>query len=609
MPSREADSLSTKQSTVVEAFASGVSDSISSPITGAAELFGGPRKNIRQHDEANSTAHTAGEMLGSALVFVATTAAVRRFLPGAGKLAPVLAGGALGGMMETPNNTLGERLQQAALGAGTVSVLEFAPGGLARLGLKNSLMQIGASGAGAGMLHAQGDSFLRTGEAASLSDTLMAGSTWAGTGLAFTGAGKLLSLRGGTTRDTADIDARKAAAQLRAQEKYGSHFTDLPGLPVGMIPKPNSTINLATNSELAQTYRTVNESIGRAEVLAYNNGGLEGRFGTVFSVTNDGKLLTANHVVKGSIDTTVYDSQMRPHAATVVSANEAMDIALLQLKDTHSFTAFKPLALGTGTTDGVHAAFGHPNGWRELFVAPGTPELSARPNITQKYQMTGVEGMSGSPIVADGAVQAVYIQGGRANMFEVNGTPIKHAQRLLEQAGHEAPAMNDSFFHKPKLNLQLIRSFKIHDSGAATANLEKLFGKNFATERPAEFFHSKVKTVDTESGALTMKMQYEPVDRKIVISPIAIEGKPIPEDMTWAHSRLNINKARLELRMDADGKPLTMVSYDDPILTLQQGFNYRGENNYLATLKQYNIPRWMQLLPPQFRFERLARRS
>jgi hypothetical protein len=616
MPSREADSSHEKQSTMVEQFASGLADSVSAPITGAAELFGGPRKSATAtNSDNNSTAHSAGEMLGSALVFMATTAAIKRFLPGAGRLTPVLAGATLGGLTETPNNSIAERLTGAAVGAGTVSLLEFAPAGLNRLGVKSSLGQVGLSGAAAGMFHTQADSLLRTGQTASLADTLMAGGTWAGTGLAFTAGGRFLGSKN-TNPETSPLST-DAAGRQRATLEYNSHFTDLPGLQVGMPAKPTSTINVAANSELAQMYNSAKPSIGRAEVLAYGQqGGIEGRFGTVFSVSNDGKLVTANHVVEGAVDTTVFDSNMRAHEATVVAQNPSADVAVLQLKHSESFKAFPPLPISDAAASAnFAAAFGHPNGWRELYVAPGAPTKSFQPNFKQHYQMYGVEGLSGAPIVADGAVQAVFIQGGRSNPFDVTGTPIKHAEYLLEKIA-QTPAANDASFvgppMRPALNLRLIRTFNIHDTAAATANLEKMFGSNFGTERPAEYFHAKVKTVPlpgTESGALTMKMQYLPTEQQVVISPIALDGKPIPQDFKWPGSKLNVSSSKLEVRLSPDGKPLSMVSYDDPSLTLQQGFNYRGTSadNYLATLQQRNIPKWMQLLPQHLRFERLAR--
>jgi S1-C subfamily serine protease len=612
MPRPEADSSRDKHSTVVDQFASGLADSVSAPITGAAELFGGPRQIPAQAPglrnsgtgDSTSTAHSAGEMLGSALVFVATTAAIRRFLPGAGRLTPVFAGAALGGLTETPNNSIAERLTGAALGAGTVSLLEFAPAGLNKIGLKSTLGQIGVSGAAAGIFHAQADSLFKTGHTASLADTVMSGATWAGTGMAFSAGGKLLAPR----------QLTNAEAQQKATVEYNSHYTELPGLQVGMPAKPESTINVAAGSELAQTYNIAKQSVGRAEVLAYGpQGGLEGRFGTVFSVSNDGKLVTANHVVDGAVDTTVFDSNMRAHQATVVSQNKSADLAVLQLKDPASFKAFPPLPLGTGSTEGsVYAAYGHPNGWRELYVAPGQPMTSPRPNMSQHYQMHGVEGLSGAPIVADGAVQAVFIQGARSNRFDAIGTPIKHAEYLIDKITQQ-PAANDAIFAgKPQLNLQMIRSFMIGDSSAATANLERMFGSKFTSERPAEFFHAKVKTVPmpgTESGDLTMKMQYLPAEQQVVIRPIAVDGKPIPQDLKWPGSKLNIASSRLEVRLSPEGKPLSMVSYDDPVLTLQQGFNYRGTaaENYLAGLQQTKIPKWMQLLPPHLRFERLTR--
>lgn len=550
-------------------------------------------------------------MLGGAVVFIATTATVKRLLPGVGRLAPITAGGVLGGLSETPNGTLGERLTNAALGAGTVSLLEFAPVGLSKLGMQNKLGQVALSNASAGMLHVQGDSFMRTGHAASLQDTMLAGATWTGTGMAFHSGGKLFE----TLASSRKANTPAANAEL----DYRSQFIEVPGLKVGEKASPTSKIEVAAQSDLAKTYGQVMPSIGRAEVLAYNSqGGMEGRFGTVFSLDGKGRLATANHVSTGAVDVTVYDSNMRPHKASVVIANEAADVAVLQLKDPNSFKAFPPLRLDTesGAMNGQSVTtFGHPNGWRPLFASPGVETTSPRPFLQLRYQMHGVEGLSGAPVVTDNGVKAVFVQGSRSSPYESFATPIKHVETLLQRADRiQTPAANDAHFDytnapKPQLNLQLIRTFDIHDKGAATANLEKLFGQNFTAERPAEFFHSKVKTVDlpgTESGALTMSMQYQPSESRVVISPIAIDKQPIRPGEMWSGSKLSMDRARLEVHLGKDGTPLRMVSYDDPHNVLQQGFNYRSEGNYLATLEQRRMPSWMRLLPPALRFERLA---
>lgn len=598
-----------QQPTTVDSFASGLRDSISSPFNGGAELLGGPRSTRAAGNEDHSAARGAGEMLGSALVFIATTAAVNRFLPGAGRFAPIVAGGVLGGLSETPNGTLAERLTNAAIGAGTVSLLEFAPVGLSKLGVQNKLGQLAVSNAGAGMFHAQADSFMKTGHAAGLSETMLAAATWTGTGLGFAGVGRF---KFAGNRQTEVITPSAA-------ENQSARFVEIPGLKLGEPASPTSKIEVPSQSELAKMYELVKPSIGRAEVLAYNpSGGMEGRFGTVFSLDTRGRLVTADHVTSGAVDVTVFDSNMRPHKASVLAANETADVAVLQLKDPKSFAAFPPLIVDNTHTaaSGTSAStFGHPNGWRSLFASPGVEANSPRPGTQLRFQMHNAEGLSGAPIITDQGVKAVFVQGARSSAFDTYGTPIKHAQQLLEQADRiQAPAANDSQFagvnaRPPKLDLQLIQSFNIQDKAAASANLEKLFGANFSTELPPQFFHSKVKTVPlpgTESGALTMSMQYIPVENRVVISPIAIDKQAIPSGAKWPGSKLSMDHSRLEVHLSPDGTPVRMLSFDDPTGVLQQGFNYRGENNYLATLQQRTMSKWMQLLPARLRFERLA---
>jgi hypothetical protein len=607
---------SSKQ-TIADAFASGLTESISAPLSGAAELLGGPKREPKAHQAsdsgANNTANQAGHMLGSALLFVATTAGVRRLFPGAGKLAPISAGGILGGVAETESGTLTERLQNAAIGAGTVSMLEFAPLGLSRLGIRGQYGQTAISGGLAGTFHVQADSLLKHGQTASLADTVMSGGLWAGTGVAFTAGGKLLSNRRGEQQTRTPLTQEELlAGRQRAQAELDRHFTQLPGLEVGRTATANNRITVGATSEMAKMYNAARESIGRAEVLAYTPHGLEGRFGTVFSISKDGRLMTANHVVKDAVDITIFDRNMRTHRARVISGSDGTDLAVIQLVDKASYGAFKPLPLGSGSAEGIHSAFGHPNGWRDLFAAPGRPKNSpfARA-IEQRYEMQAIEGFSGAPIIADGAVQAVYVQGARSNHLEAIGRPIKYGENLLSTLKIE-PAANAPHYAlpRPKLDLRLIRTFNVGDQNAGLANLEKLFGKGFGQDRPQDFFHSKVKTVQmpgTTSGDLTMKMQFLPAEQQIVIRPIALDGKPISSEMTWPNSQLRVASSKLEVRLGPDGKPHTMVSYDDPALILQKGFDYRGENNYLTTLQQRTVPKWMQLLPPHLRFERLMR--
>jgi hypothetical protein len=223
--------------------------------------------------------------------------------------------------------------------------------------------------------------------------------------------------------------------------------------------------------------------------------------------------------------------------------------------------------------------------------------------------------LSGAPVVTDSGVKAVFVQGARSSSFESYAAPIKHAERLLETADRmQTPAANDSLFSPAEpgsrnLNLQLIQSFNINDKPAATANLEKLFGANFTAEQPAEFFHSKVKTVPlpgTESSTLTMSMQYVPYESRVVISPIAIDKQPIQPGQNWPGSKLPMDRSRLELYLATDGTPIRMLSFDDPGRVLQQGFNYRSEGNYLASVQPGAMPKWMQLLPARLRFHRLA---
>ncbi len=604
---------------IIDAFASGLKEAVAQPFNGASELLGGPKSHQEplNLEGASKFSHDFGTMLGSAAMFVSVTKFTRRLFPGAGKLAPISAGAGLGFLAPTEDGNLAERFQHAAIGAGTATFLELGPSALTRVGIRGSLVQNTISGGAAGGFHTQADSISRHGELASLSDTMLGAGTWAGTGLTFTAAGRIFSRRG----ESAVVAGKGQDAPPSPSGSTKSNgLIELPGLELGVPIKHGGMLSVAPGSEIAKMYAGAQGSIGRAEVLAVSaTGATEGRLGTVFSVSKDGRMLTANHVVEKALDVTIFDHAQKPHGARVVASNPQLDIAVLQLKDPASFAAFEPLPLATGGAGlranpanvMTHTAFGHPNGWRELHATRGTPINNFRHSVTTRFLMPGQEGLSGAPMIADGAVQSILIQGARTNGAEVIGTPIHHGIKLLEGLPKEA-TVSGALSASPKLDLQLIRSFKIGDQSAAAANLDKLFGPNFTTtELPPSFFHARVKTVPLKgageaSDALTMKMQYNPAEQQLSVQPIAFNGKPIGE-VTWPNSTVRIDSAKIVVKFDATGKPEAMVSHNDPGGVLQQGFNYRGENNYLADLKPAKPRDWMDLFPPALRFRRTAK--
>ncbi len=604
---------------IFDAFASGLKESVAQPFNGASELFGGPRsyRASQDLDGVSKAAHDAGAMLGSAAVFLSLTAVTRRLCPGAGKFAPISAGAGLGFLAPSQQNSFGERLQHAAIGAGTASFLELGPSALTRMGVRGALLQNTISGGVAGVFHTQAESISRSGQPASLSETVLGAGTWAGTGLAFSAGGKFFSARGESTGQPGKTNETGGGKPLPCNSPEllpSSGLIDLPALEVGAPARHDGTITVTAGSSLATMYEASRGSIGRAEVLAVSTTGVtEGRLGTVFSVSREGQFVTANHVVDRALDITIFDRAHNPHRARVVASNRPLDIAVLQLKDPASFGAFEPVTIGGGTApnaNGTQIAFGHPNGWRDLYASAGTPRTSVRPDATARFAMHGSEGLSGAPILADGAVQSILIQGGRANASEVMATPVQHAVKLLEGLPSEATVTGASAT-KPKLDLVLIRTFKIGDQPKAAANLDKLFGPNFTTELPPSFFHSRVKIVPLKGSgeaadALMMKMQYNPAEQQVIVQPIAVNGNPIGE-VNWPNSRVPIDSAKIVVKLDAAGKPTLMESHNDPGGILQQGFNYRGENNYLADLKPSQPRDWMDLLPAALRFRRLAK--
>ena len=198
--------------------------------------------------------------------------------------------------------------------------------------------------------------------------------------------------------------------------------------------------------------------------------------------------------------------------------------------------------------------------------------------------MHGTEGNSGSPIVnlTDGTVAGVFKSASRSSNFDTYGTPAPHLVRLMDRPVEPEASVEASAVHTET-------NYTIDNPAAAMTNLNSLFGSDFLTDRPADFFHSKVKSlpIQLEDGEhkLTMKMQLLPADGAVVVNPIALDGQPLSSDVHWPGSNIPVQSAQLSVSLDNEGMPVQMTAYNDPDATLPKAFNYRGDNNYLANLK------------------------
>jgi polyhydroxybutyrate depolymerase len=107
-------------------FASGVWNGVKMPVDGARQLVGQDVNPYYSH----SVPENAGMLVGQALAFIGTAALASK-IPGAGRLAPVLAGGTLGFLAPTQGDQdVGTRLMRAGIAAGTVGIYSYGLGAL-----------------------------------------------------------------------------------------------------------------------------------------------------------------------------------------------------------------------------------------------------------------------------------------------------------------------------------------------------------------------------------------------------------------------------------------------------------------------------------------------
>jgi len=177
-------------------FGSGVAHKLIAPFKGTSQLINGKTDSAQELAEqakhGQSKAYIAGEFVGSATVFIAATALIKR-APGVGSFAPVAAGGLIGAV-EPLKQGEGDkdRIGHAVSGAAAIAVFEYGPKMLVKSGLLASEKGISAaltSGVIGGVITEQANSIIQTGQAASLERTAMAAAGFGLTNAAFHGVG------------------------------------------------------------------------------------------------------------------------------------------------------------------------------------------------------------------------------------------------------------------------------------------------------------------------------------------------------------------------------------------------------------------------------------
>lgn len=340
-------------------------------------------------------------------------------------------------------------------------------------------------------------------------------------------------------------------------------------------------------SPLAQTFESASQSLGKIEVVSVKGETVQARTATAVSL-GEGKLVTNHHVVENASDITIFDPLGRPHKAHAVVLDRTSDLAIVQLKDRNSFSAF--LDARFKNRDGYKApeettvvAIGHFDSSNKLTASPGViPHDMRQTPLDLAFNGSVMNGNSGGALFAmDGTVIGI-VKSGFPNGKGI-ASPSWQIDRVARSGEKVAPP-------KPlSKSIQEVTTFSVDNVVAAKANVAKLFDTAMEGVKPPEFFHSKIKRVElqvpgSKARQLVLQTQISPSSREIHVQPISFGGEPISPTVMWPGTSVPMGTSRLTLRFEPGLGKAEMHSVNDPLGILPNGFNYRSEGNYLASL-------------------------
>ncbi len=342
-----------------------------------------------------------------------------------------------------------------------------------------------------------------------------------------------------------------------------------------------------TESPLAQIFETGVHTVGKVEVLSVRGDLIQARTASAVSL-GEGKLVTNYHVVENASEITIFDGLGRPHKAHTVKIDPTPDLAILQLRDRSSFDAFAEARFANRDKyrapeqTGV-VAVGHFDSHNNLTVSPGVIPHDSRQTALDLYFHGSVKnGNSGGALTNLAGDVIGIVKSGFDNGRGI-ASPSWQIDRVLKSGEVvQGPASRSDAVHTAT-------TYSVENVAAARGNVEKLFGTALDGIKPPEFFHSKVKRVEVKvpgstSKELVLQTQISPTSREVVVEPISWGGKPIAADQTWPGTLVPMSSARLNLRFEPGLGKAQMETVNDPLHLLANGFNYRSEGNYLASL-------------------------
>lgn len=192
------------------------------------------------------------------------------------------------------------------------------------------------------------------------------------------------------------------------------------------------------DGNLARLYARAQKNAVHLEVMKASGENWLRKEGTGFFVNGNGEIATAYHVVRGGEKINVYSSINRgaPLAAEVTYADEAADLALLQLRTSQNAILSKIRTFGARPAEQALiegeqvVGFGFPNGASALHAMPGNfslvkevqlgPVSSMRGEVLRSFMMAN-PGSSGSAIVdRNGKLLSMIVQQNAADMTSLS---------------------------------------------------------------------------------------------------------------------------------------------------------------------------------------------
>ncbi len=333
-------------------------------------------------------------------------------------------------------------------------------------------------------------------------------------------------------------------------------------------------ITVHKRSPIARLYEKSKDSVGKVEqIRPSSEGDYSYSSGTAFSVDKSGRMITALHVVDGSLDVVVVDRKGRPHTASMIDFDRESDLALLRLDDKRSLKAFKPVRLSR--TDDLPApdnsvAIGHPEQSNALHVSPGWSD-----NVVaqaQKANRTAVpmhvrSGNSGGPLFdLDGSVKAVTVQGAW-NPFHTYAltAPASKVSALLERNPEPESNWFARLTGRNRRATDLSETISSSQEGPIGKDtVTKLLGRDPSQALSDKGSHVKFTRVDYGDGNdILFRSAFDAERREIEVRPVAIAGQKLNADLVWSDKNqrsMKIQDARLRVRLGADyeGRSVTI---------------------------------------------------